>query len=110
MKVNKLYKEVRKKAKLAGIKTASEEQYHLYRTNNGVTVAFRPAIENSNCRMLEVAVSYCAPEDEFDPKVGKFHARRKLLCGEYIQIPLAEYLQDNGVDETRNILLGMFQV
>lgn len=108
--MNKQYKEVRKAAKLAGIKTASEEQYKLYRTNNGVTVAFRLAIKNSNCRMLEVAVSYCALEDDFDPKVGKFHARRKLLHGEYIQLPLAEYLRDNGVDETRTLLLELFQL
>lgn len=108
--MNKLYKEVRKEARIAGIKTASEELIHCYRTNNGVTVAFRPAIGNSNCRMLEVAVSYCAPEDDFDPKVGKFHARRKLLYGEFIQIPLAEFLRDNGVEETRSMLLGMFQI
>jgi hypothetical protein len=108
--VNKLYKEVRKEARVAGIKTASEELFHCYRTNNGATVAFRPAIGNSNCRMLEVAVSYCAPEDDFDPKVGKFLARRKLLTGEYIQLPLAQFLRDNGVEETREILLGMFQV
>ena len=101
---------VKRQAKRANIKTAYEEQTNTFRTNNGVTVAFRPAIENSNCRMLEMAISYCALEDTFDPKVGKYYARLKLLSGEFFQVPLAEYLRDNGVDETRDILLGMFQV
>lgn len=107
--MNKQYKEVRKAAKLAGIKTASSPLPWIYDTK-GVTVAFRPAIENSNCRMLEVAVSYCAPEDEFDPKVGKFHARRKLLYGEFIQLPIAEDLRDSGVEHVRSLLLTLFKL
>jgi hypothetical protein len=78
---------------------------------NGITIAFSPATELDDNRMIEVSVSYCAPEDAFQRNVGKYHALRKFFeeC-QYIHMPLGKYLFDNGVSETGSLLLSIFTV
>jgi hypothetical protein len=106
------YKILKKYAKQLGAHTAytkeAPEYCDLY---NGITVAFIPAFEGPDCRMLQVSVSYCALDDKFKKKIGKYHALRKLIDErELVQLPLAEYYRDNGAEETAEILLGIFTV
>ena len=77
---------------------------------SAVSVAFRPAIENSNCKMLEVAVSYCSAEDEFKPKHGKYQALLKLVNRETVQMPLAKFLRTEGAGATADVLLEIFSM
>ena len=72
---------------------------------NGISIAFRPAIENSNGKMLNIAVSYCSSDDTFKSKHGKYQALLKLAKGEYIQVPLAQFLKTQGADATANLLI-----
>jgi len=77
---------------------------------NGFTVAFSPATELDDNRMLEVSVSYCAPEDEFKKKVGKYHALRKFFEeNNYIHLPLGQMYRD-GVPDVEYLLEQMFNV
>jgi hypothetical protein len=81
---------------------------HLY---NGLTVAYSPATELDNNRMIEVSVSYCAPEDKFKKKIGRYHALRKFFEeNNYVHIPLGKSYRYNGTVDTGAILLGMFTV
>ena len=84
--------------------TSDGEEY------NGISVAFRPAIVNTNCRMLEVSVSYCSPEDKFKKKHGKYQALDKLANGECVHLPLAGYLRDTTEHEVGETLLNIFEV
>jgi hypothetical protein len=107
------YKQLKRDAKLHNVYTtildlSDTEWRPIY---NGITVAFSPATELDDNRMLEVSVSYCAPEDAFRKKIGKYHALRKFFEeNNYIHLPLGRYLRDNGVDDTAQVLLDMFSV
>jgi hypothetical protein len=77
--------------------TAKEEKVHVATREfeglpyNGVSVAFALASEHPDCRMVRVSVSYCAPEDTYRKKVGKYNVLYKyFLDGEYIQLPIAQ--------------------
>lgn len=93
----KEYKQLKRWAKANGVCTyaldlteADDPHY------NGISVAYKAANDNSDCRMVHVAVSYCAPEDEFKNKKGKREALIKFMSGETIQLPIADFLRDNG--------------
>jgi hypothetical protein len=76
---------------------------------NGVSIAFRPSIPNSNtCRMLDVAVSYCAPGDTYVRKHGKYQALLKMSSGEVIKLPLGEDLRDLGKAYIKEVLSSTF--
>lgn len=75
---------------------------------NGISIAFRPMTSHEDNRMLAVAVSYCAPEDKFKKKIGKYQALSKLEDGQYIQVPLGQFYLNFGADDTMSFLLGMF--
>lgn len=64
---------------------------------NGISIAYCLANKNDNCRMIHVAVSYCAPEDEFRNKKGKREAIIKFMNGETVQLPLGRYARINGI-------------
>lgn len=73
-------------------------------------IAFTPACENSDCRMLKVAVSYCAPEDTFRKKTGKYQALLKFDREEFVQLPLMDFWQDNGTASLKEFLRNTFNV
>lgn len=56
---------------------------------NGYSVAFTKP--RDGLRMVEASVSYCAPEDKFKRKHGKYHALRKMYAGESLMLPLGKY-------------------
>lgn len=74
----------------------------------GVSVAFKPMHYGAEARMIAVAVSYCAPEDEFRKKTGKYNALSKLYSGEYVQLPMATFLAFEDADVVGEYLLDMF--
>lgn len=77
--------------------------------SNGVVIAYMSMIENTNGKMLLVAVSYCSLEDKFKPKHGKYQAIAKLARSEAVQLPLAEMLRGpNGRAYVEEALLDMF--
>jgi hypothetical protein len=79
-------------------------------TYNGLTVAYKPAVNSPECRMLEVAVSYCAPEDKYKASTGKGVARLKFISGEIVKVPLGLLYTDYGSDTTSEVLLNMFHI
>jgi len=75
---------------------------------NGLTIAFRPMTNGPDCRMLAVSVSYCAKKDKFKKKIGKYNALYKMEAGEFVQVPLAEFYREYGVEETKAVLSNSF--
>ena len=73
---------------------------------NGFTFVFAKAVESQDCRMVHVAVSYCAIEDTFRKKKGKYQALSKFYNGETIQLPLG----DSSIEAIINILEDIFYV
>lgn len=102
------YKYYKADAKEDGVFLAT--RLTLFRHYSGLTVAFVPATPGPDCRMLNVAVSYCAPEDDFKKKIGKFQTLIKLYGGEFVTLPLAEFLRQVGEEETAEFLLSTFEV
>lgn len=77
---------------------------------NGFTVAFSPATKLDDNRMLEVSVSYCAPEDTFKKRIGKYHALRKFFEeNNFIHLPLGQMYKECPAD-TAYLLEQMFNV
>lgn len=73
--------------------------------SNGYVVAYKRAMPHAaDCKMIQVAISFCSVDDDFKKKVGKYHAYLKLRYGEFIQLPLAFY-SDVEIEE---ILTDMF--
>lgn len=104
------YKRVKNLAKNFSVKTCRRilEGDYGY---NGLTIAYCPAFLGPECRMMEVSVSYCAPEDTFKKKTGKYHAVAKMLDdGEFVTLPLAEYYRDVPREQFEDTLLSMFTV
>ncbi len=103
------YKLLKKAAKQARDVYVYSDPLYCSQTR-GLSIAFMPAIENSNCRMLHVAISYCSPEDEYKRKHGKYQALRKLSQGNYVDIPLASLLRDEGPQSVAEQLFTAFTV
>ena len=78
---------------------------------NGFSIAYVPAVKSVNCRMINVSVSYCAEEDKFKAKRGKFQALHKQFeTGEIVTLPLAEFYKDFGDKDLQAVLTSMFLV
>ncbi len=75
-----------------------------------LTVAYKPCALGPDARMVAVAVSYCAPEDEFRKKIGKYQALNKLYNGQAVQLPLAAYLNEVGNAEFKDYLTSVLDV
>lgn len=89
----------------------NSEDSSLVNRYTGLTIAFQVCAPNSeDPRMLRVAVSYCAPEDKFKKKIGRYNVLCKFFDGQYVQLPLAEYFYDNGEEETGDLLTHIFSV
>lgn len=102
------YKNFKREAKELGIYTASSGEGQ-FDNHNGVTVAFVPMTDSSDCKMIAVAVSYCSTEDVFLKKVGKYHALRKHLWeGQFVQLPLGQFLREHGSKVTGSLLVNLF--
>lgn len=106
----KEYKRLVKEAKVDGISTAYDRYNYFFSEIGtcGVTVAFMPMFPNS--KMIAVSVSYCALEDKFKKRKGKFQALNKLMCGEFIQVPLGTLLATEGAREVGRELIAMFNI
>lgn len=92
------YKSLKKIAKQDQIKTHivpdEDGQY-----TNGFTLAYGPMLPGApDCKMLAVAVSYCAKPDTFKKKIGKLQALRNMYQGGFVQLPLAKDLTKNPAD------------
>jgi hypothetical protein len=98
------YKSLKQIAKADGVRTISHQCHSLL--YSGLTVAYKRASEQPGCKMVWVAVSYCAIEDEFKKKVGKYQALLKYNIGETIQLPLGG-VKDEELEE---FLLDIFVV
>ena len=79
--------------------------------SGGVSVAFKAMHQGAKARMVAVAVSYCAPEDSYRKKTGKYNALLKFYeYNEYVQLPLATMLSYEGADSVGEYLLDVFQL
>lgn len=103
------YARLKAKAKSFGVKTVSKE-LDLGLGYAGITIAYELGTLSEDVRMLAVSVSYCAMEDEFKKKIGKYQAYTKLTEGEYVQLPLGQFYKINGKEATDAILMDMFAV
>ncbi len=104
------YKNLKSHAREDGVKFYTEDLTDCVSDYNGVSVAFAPATRGDDNRMVFVSVSYCAPEDKFKPKHGKFQALAKFYNDETIQLPLGQYLRDVGAKQFGAYLLELFTV
>lgn len=103
----KAYKYLKQAAKHAGdVHVVSDPCY--LSDANGVSIAYRPSIENTNCRMLDVAVSYCSPEDKYKRKHGKYQALMRLADGEVVKMPYAQLLRNAGPEAVNEVLVAAF--
>lgn len=75
---------------------------------NGCTIAYRPAINSPDCRMIQVAVAYCAPEDEFKKKIGRTLATHKLVYGEFVNVPFGHLYMNFQTEDLEQKLWEMF--
>jgi hypothetical protein len=91
----KEYKMLKESAKRLNVKFVVSKYDSTHHTaTKGHVAAYIPAITSPDCKMVHVSVSYCAKEDKFKKRIGKFHALRRLLYGECVQMPLGLYLDD----------------
>lgn len=67
------------------------------KNKGGVTIAYRKMNEHKNCRMVEVAVAYCSPQDIFSKKIGTRKALDNFLTGKTIMVPARRKDNDDGV-------------
>ena len=103
------YKYLKETAKEDGVKVLSEDTPY-GTTYNGITVAFCRATQGADCRMIHVSVSYCAKEDKYSKKIGKYQALSKLYRGESVQLPLGQFSLDAGNLATKELLISLFAV
>ena len=87
---------------------AKEDDVRFVVLNNAV-VAYTKTTVGIGGRMIAVAVAYCAPEDDFKKKIGKYQALLKMYNHEYVQLPLA-YEFDNDPFLLEDILTHMFDL
>ena len=80
------YKRLKEHAKADGLTFVNAEEYGF------VAVFSKP---RSGLRMVEVAVSYCSPEDEFKKKHGRYQALLKYYSGESVQLPLGHWSEED---------------
>lgn len=72
----------------------------------GATIAYRPANNNRNCRMVQVAVAYCSPNDHFNRKLGSAMAVEKFLNGETILVQARNPLDPDMLPLTLRDMFG----
>jgi len=77
---------------------------HLPGRPGGCTVAYAPTVFTKNCKMLEIAVAYTHPRDNYSKKVGIQLATDRWLSGNTVVMPL----RGKNVHETTNNLWNTF--
>jgi hypothetical protein len=71
---------------------------------NGYVIAWQRAMPHAaEGKMIRVAVSFCSVDDDFKKKIGKYQAFNKIYYNEYIQLPLAQYEDEEIEDMLRTI-------
>lgn len=104
------YKMLKTEAEETDVYTYSEVA-HREGKYNGISVAYAQTLKDiSSARMVEVAVSYCSPEDVYKKKHGKYQALLHFNNGETIQLPLGEMLRVHGPEYTGSFLVGIFSL
>ena len=104
------YKQLKTFAKESKVHTLSVDLTGEYYGYNGLTVAYCLSFQSKDCRMLEVAVSYCAPEDKFKKKHGKYTALSNFLRGVTVKVPLGLFYNETSIEEVEQVLIDMFAV
>lgn len=61
---------------------------HIHNVKGGMTIAFAPTTSYASCRIVDVAVQICSPEDTFSKRIGAIGALEKFMEGQVIQLPL----------------------
>lgn len=61
---------------------------HVHNVKGGMTIAFGTTNPYSSCRIVDVAVQICSPEDTFSKRIGAVGALEKFMDGQVIQLPL----------------------
>ncbi len=61
---------------------------HVHNIKGGLTIAFAPTTPYASCRIVDVAVQICSPEDTFSKRRGAVGALEKFMDGQVIQLPL----------------------
>lgn len=68
------------------------------------TFAYRPSVSGKRSNFVDLAVAVCAPEDQFNRKLGRDLSTSRLLNGEYISLPLGFM----GLDRVPALLHSLF--
>lgn len=69
----------------------------------GVTIAYRPTSNYKNTRMVEVAVVYCSPHEQFVKAKGRDLALANFEMGQTILVPAQQYGKKGVVHNLRNM-------
>lgn len=75
---------------------------HVQHLERRCTIAYRPVKHNGN--MLDIAVAYVHPKDQFNKKIGAMTAASRFMSGRYVTMPLRN--KDNYV--TYNNIVDAF--
>ncbi len=75
---------------------------HVQYLQRRCTIAYRPVKHNGT--MLDLAVAYVHPKDQFNKKIGAMTAASRFLSGNYVTMPLRD--KDNYV--TYNNIVDAF--
>lgn len=108
-----LYRELTAQAKESNVRFFSIDLTDSDYPYNGLSIAYRLNPNIPDCRMIDISVSYCAPEDTFKAKRGKFQALHKMFCtGEFIKLPLGDFYREIGGKKyyMEEVLSSMFMV
>lgn len=88
---------------------AKEDGIHLvhtfnkYYTKGGFTVAWQRAAGHKKCRMINVSVCFCSPNDFFARKIGAMNALADFYNGQKIQVSLGSEDDYEVVSALRNM-------
>lgn len=63
----------------------------------GVTIGYRKQNDDRNCRMVEVALCYCSPQDTFTKKIGTHTVLEKFLSDETFLVPARTDKTDDSI-------------
>lgn len=102
------YKELRQFAKAAKVKTAVRRS--ISNRYSGFVVAYVPATELRDNRMVFVSTSYCAVEDAFKKKIGKELALNRMFNGDFMQLPIGQELSTMETKDFKEYLLDIFDI
>lgn len=98
------------KKEFKAFKRLAKEHGISFAVGDRFVLAFMDMLDNPQCRMVAVSVSYCAPEDKFHKRTGKFLALEKLMEGQFVQMPLGPFYRAPGTGVSKEMLLDAFNL